>query len=274
MGKIMNREAISYYQTVSPIIEEFCKPLDDYFGIPFFMYYKIYKKDASYVMLSNNVEAVNEYCIKIENDTFYAQNYLEIDSKHDMYIWPKEPINLGMQIFFNRGYWNCMTIVIQNNDSIENINFISLKDNHRINKFFIRHYSILETFAQYFKMKFVDIIMQSEQCRAVYKNGFNFDLPYHEATNALNVQPFIQTTGINKGVLDTDGKFIHLTQRETECLKLVNKGFSLKGIGNKLLLSPRTIEAHLNNIKNKTGYHRRNDLIHMYRNSFMEINHE
>ena len=249
MGKIMNREAITYYQSVSLIIEEFCKPLDDYFGIPFFMYYKIYKKDASYVMLSNNVEAVNEYCIKIENDTFYAQNYLGIDSKNDMYIWPEKPMNLGMQIFFNRGYWNCMTIVIQNNDSIENINFISLKDNHRINKFFIRHYLILETFAQYFKMKFVDIIMQSEQCRAVYKNGFNFNLPNHEATNTLNVQPFIQTTGINKG-------------------------FSLKGIGNKLLLSSRTIETHLNNIKNKTGYHRRNDLIHMYRNSFMEINHE
>ena len=44
MGKIMNKEAISYYQSVSPIIEEFCKPLDDYFGIPFLCIIKFTKK--------------------------------------------------------------------------------------------------------------------------------------------------------------------------------------------------------------------------------------
>ena len=93
----------------------------------------------------------------------------------------------------------------------------------------------------------------SNQYRAKYKS-YDFYLPEHQITNSKNTQKFLQTLGIDRGVLDTDGKFIKLTPRELECLKLINNGLSLKGIGNKLLLSPRTIEAHLNNIKHKTGY--------------------
>ena len=50
--------------------------------------------------------------------------------------------------------------------------------------------------------------------------------------------------------------------------KVLTDQYSLKGIGKELLLSPRTIEVHLNNVKNKTGYHTKNNLIRVYRDFF------
>ena len=271
----MNREAISYYQSVSPIIEEFCKPLNDYFSISLLTYFRAYHNDASYILLSNNKNITQKYCSTVNHEVLYSKNYLNVKSKYKLILWPINPSNFGSHIYFSEGYWHGLTIIQQDGDNFECFCFLSNKDNHRISDFFIKHHGVLEKFLEHFKTTFTDnIINESTSYKAKYKDGCDFYLPEHEAINTSDTYKFIQTTGIDKGVINLEGKFIYLTSREKQCLELIDKGFSLKGIGNKLLLSPRTIEVHLNNIKNKTGYHRRNDLIHMYRNSFMEINHE
>jgi len=45
--------------------------------------------------------------------------------------------------------------------------------------------------------------------------------------------------------------FSGLTNREQEVLKLFSEGCTYKEIGNKLFISPRTVESHKNNILNK-----------------------
>ncbi|MBD3277043.1 MAG: response regulator, partial [Candidatus Aegiribacteria sp.] len=42
-----------------------------------------------------------------------------------------------------------------------------------------------------------------------------------------------------------------LTPREREVLQLVAEGLHVKGIGRKLSISPKTVESHISNIKNK-----------------------
>ena len=263
----MNRDAISYYQSASSVMEEFCRPLNDYFSIPLFVYFKVYR-DGSYIFLSNNIKTTKEYCSKITHDLIYFHNYLENNQNRNLILWPGNPTNRGMQLILNEGHWHGLNVVTQqNSNSIECCCFVSNRDNPQINELFIRHYNVLEKFAAHFKFINADIIDVSNQYRAKYKS-YDFYLPEHQITNSKNTQKFLQTLGIDRGVLDTDGKFIKLTPRELECLKLINNGLSLKGIGNKLLLSPRTIEAHLNNIKHKTGYNSKNELIKLCRDSF------
>ncbi len=108
---MFNKQAIAYQQSVSSQIVAFCKPLNDYLGVPFFMYYKIYKEDKSYTLLSNNMDANREYYLKIHTDKFYCQGYLESDAKNKNFlIWPDKPMSLGMQLYFDRGYWNGITM--------------------------------------------------------------------------------------------------------------------------------------------------------------------
>lgn len=53
----------------------------------------------------------------------------------------------------------------------------------------------------------------------------------------------------------------HLSGREMEVLKLAAKGISNKDIAKELLLSPRTVQAHLGNIFNKLGVGSRTEAI-------------
>jgi DNA-binding NarL/FixJ family response regulator len=52
-----------------------------------------------------------------------------------------------------------------------------------------------------------------------------------------------------------------LTERETEVLKLFAEGLTYKEIGNKLFISPRTVESHKNNILNKLELKSSTDMI-------------
>ena len=55
-----------------------------------------------------------------------------------------------------------------------------------------------------------------------------------------------------------------LTQRETQCLRVLNEGKSYKEISSNLNISTRTVENHINNIKQKTGLNSRSQLIQFY----------
>ena len=53
---------------------------------------------------------------------------------------------------------------------------------------------------------------------------------------------------------------MRLTQRETEVLRLVAKGLSYKQIAERLVLSHRTVQNHVQNILTKLQLHNRVEL--------------
>lgn len=55
---------------------------------------------------------------------------------------------------------------------------------------------------------------------------------------------------------------VTLSEREMEILQLVFKGFSTNQIGEKLFISPRTVETHRKNLLNKTACNNTAQLIH------------
>lgn len=58
-----------------------------------------------------------------------------------------------------------------------------------------------------------------------------------------------------------------LSKREKEVLSFVVRGMTAKMIANQLIISPRTVEQHVENIKNKTGTYSKNQLM----NTFSEL---
>ena len=264
-----NKQAIEYQQKVSSRIVDFCKPLNDYLGISLFTYFKIYPKESSYITFSNDVKLTREYCTKVHNDTIYFQQYLEGVNKSKVILWPKDPLNLATNLVFKRGYWHGLNIITQiDNEVIEGCGFVSHKDNPRINELYLKHYDVLKKFIEQFKFTFADVITNAEPCKAKYKNGFIHDLPEYNKNDVPDIQAFLRAIGANSNSLNIDGQIIQLTKREMQCLELVDKGCSAKLIGRELLLSPRTIESHLDNIRQKTGVHHKHDLIKLYRELF------
>jgi DNA-binding CsgD family transcriptional regulator len=169
-----------------------------------------------------------------------------------------------MKIYYDRGYWNGVSITKRFYNSIENYSFIGYISNNRINEFFIKYCHILENFAEHFKTRFAHEIINANQIRAKYKNGFNFHLPEHKIEDNFKIRAFLSAIEINQGPLIVNGNIVNFTDREKQCLELMSQGHSIKGIGRRLSLSPRTIESHIYNVKQKTGYHYKYDLIQIY----------
>lgn len=265
----MNKDAIVYYQSIYSRIEDFCKPLNDYFGIALFIYYKVYK-DGSYITLSNDESISKAYLSTINNDAFYFQNYLENQTNNKMILWcPENSFTQGMQIYRDKDYWHGLSIITkQSEGEIELCCYIANKNYSRINEFYIKHSNILNRFAQQFKATFANTLAKSELYKAKYKSGFDFYLPEYQKNNVMDIQDFLQAIGASSNSLNIDGQIIQLTKREMQCLELLEKGCSAKIIGRELLLSPKTIENHLNNIRQKTGIHHKHDLLKFYRQLF------
>jgi DNA-binding NarL/FixJ family response regulator len=59
----------------------------------------------------------------------------------------------------------------------------------------------------------------------------------------------------------TDGGAPRLTDRETEILRLVAKGMSYRQIAERLVLSPRTVQNHVQNTLGKLQLHNRVELV-------------
>ncbi len=258
----MNKQAIEYQQSVSSRMVDFCKPLNDYLGISLFTYFKAYK-DGSYLLLSNDHKLVEDYISTVNSEIIYFQKHLHNKSKYQSVLWPEFPENDGMKAYFKNGYWHGLNIITQNdNDVVEGCGFVSHKDNPRINDFYIRNIDLLEKFANHFKRHFHDIITtESNQNLAKFSNGCSLHIPQKTIENDFKkIHDFLQKTGLNNS--------LSLSKRELQCLSFIDKGYSAKFIARELLISPKTIENHINNIKQKTGINYRHDLVSLYRELF------
>lgn len=61
--------------------------------------------------------------------------------------------------------------------------------------------------------------------------------------------------------LGKDYPGVYFTTREAQCMVLVMQGYTLKEIGQRLILSPRTIECYVRNMRSKLGCRSRANLI-------------
>jgi len=57
---------------------------------------------------------------------------------------------------------------------------------------------------------------------------------------------------------------LRLSSREYECLKGLAMGKTAKEISANLNISPRTVEAYISNLKNKTGYNSKSEMIALF----------
>ena len=69
-----------------------------------------------------------------------------------------------------------------------------------------------------------------------------------------------QLPALVSGRLQTQPTKSELTVRETEVARLVAEGLTNRQIAERLVLSPRTVEGHVEKVLGKLGVHRRGDV--------------
>lgn len=135
------------------------------------------------------------------------------------------------------------------------------KENVSVMNYYLNNLVHLERFGVYFERQLAELIHQIV-CEHL------LTLPTYLFKPALELEAFGQLKEFLASYLDNfelDQKEVSLapdlTGREQECLSLLAKGYTMKMAANDLSLSPRTVEQHIRNAKDKLGLHTKKQLL-------------
>lgn len=131
---------------------------------------------------------------------------------------------------------------------------------------YINHLGFIESFFHQIKHQFSDFILKAEKDPILVtpehlsqKNHFELQLSLKKEYNKT------KSKGLSHpSILCCDNGMIKLTKKETQCLRILARGFSLKYIARCLNISPRTVETHIENMKLKASASSKESLAEIY----------
>ncbi|KIE05186.1 hypothetical protein NF27_EM00120 [Candidatus Jidaibacter acanthamoeba] len=267
-----------YAIEVQSELNEICKPLEE--GNIKFAYDRIFT-DYSVLTLVNYNRNWLEFCKTIRSDAFnnHRANRLYLSEvlstpigKLNHFLWSTKLLdgNDSMLIDkFNVG--NGISFFQKKHDIIECWSFVMDCTHEQGDLFLLDNISFLKQFILYF----------NHHSRSLVENLISSKISLPKLPKELvlsiikqNNDQQITTKNIqiqNYSINITENNCINLTKREVECLQNLALGKSVKEIANILGISDRTVEVHLNNIKLKSGYNHRSQLVSMYLKSDINI---
>ena len=264
---------VLYNKTHLKLIQETCKPLQN-IGISSFAYVRIFD-DGYQICLTNNLD-YSDFCLK--NDYVFRTKFFQLQyqyfSKYKNYktIWPHhvddDLINGLKALNICQGF----NLTRYDRGWLETCFFGSTNDNDELRVLYNKHSEILEIFRDYFVNRLTCIINDAHNHRS-YSPQANLILPsieqafYSKSLLEDNIHQFLNSIDVPSYSVKRNYKDVVLSKREIECLSYLTLGQSTKEIAYQLHVKPRTIEKHLENIRYKTDYHSKSDLIHWFKDN-------
>ena len=255
---LYNLPAREFNESSAPIVESICEPLFKNFGITHFGCIRIFE-DGQFLRIANNPEWTRRY--------FECEFYNDLD----LYSIKQVPINhfrfmplIGapfnkhcMALCSEFNLWNFLLIYERFSDYGDFWFFGTTKNNTEIINFYLNNKSLLKHFTYYFKNKASDLFIKNEPSNLIRTNVLPLQ---EEAKESKNIESFIKDIAHKKYYLDGKHLGKSLYKREFQSLFFFSQGKTMKEIGEKMQLSPRTIETYINNIKSKLECHTRGEL--------------
>lgn len=169
------------------------------------------------------------------------------------FIYARDHHNIGKGI----------TIVEKRTDGCEFYFFGGSVDNSNITSFLVSHIELLKRYIAFFKSENNDFIQKGRQ----------FNLPLYlpendtEDEQALkaqvqeNIDNFLNATKPQNLYLHSNGHEVVLTKAESKCIALLLEGKTANETAEMLFISRRTIEKHLEHIREKLNCHNKLQLM-------------
>lgn len=251
--------------TATKDIQEIIRPLNQLLGSCSFGYHKIFL-DGHEIYLGHDINWIKHVH---ENNLNLGTEYLHHMEAAKMQnfkatLWPFEnkvkiikEVRIMLDCAYGITFWNGKN---------EYFGFLIKheKDISVINRF-VNNMEQLERFNQFFQDKAQDLIKKASKGMILHHKR---EANESSTKTALTNNIFRDQTQIKTFSLpNSNNTTIRLTPREIDCLKLLIHGYTTTETSITLNLSKRTVETHLENIKNKTNTSNKNDLIKLIFNN-------
>ncbi len=228
-------------------MREIAKPLEKFFNINYFGYVKSYQDDTHY-SISTSPEWIS--CLYKNYHKNGVVNKKINCYKNSYDLWVQYSDQVTKQVMKNDfGFANGINIVKKHKDYCEFFGFATSPDNLSMSDWYLNNIDILENFILYFKDQAKELLLAADSDRILFPKNLQAthdDIYITPDTNEAN-KKFLDEIKIRKKTN------YFLTQKEQECIRHLIKGCTMKEIAIFMNISPRTVETHLINIKNKTN---------------------
>ncbi len=229
---------------------QICEPFLKRHELAFFAYFKIYR-DKKCSILSTHSELERTYLNnQIPLTLPYSATY-NTQKKQFYSISSDTKRSEGSKFcndFFRLDHF--IGIIKPYNDYLEVSIFGALDEKYNIFNFYLNNLDVIEKFNLDFKNTAKKLISESDKNKIILS-----EKSFQPAAELLDI-PYKKQKTINNS-LDS------LTIREIDCIKHIIMGKSMRETAQQLLISPRTVETHIENIKNKLGCNKKSEAISM-----------
>lgn len=215
---------------------EFSLPVADFFkkhvshlGITHTFHKRIFNNGTAYI-LGNNIELMKHYIESNyalpEPGTYKKSQTINVWSA-DMALLHYNDMVLDMKKYFNVDHQ--VSLYFHYDDYLDILELGTTPDRPEMINYYINNYEKLKRFFLKYKSKFESVLTH---------------LDLHTLEFPLRPKNFTKR-------YETNSKFSQLTRREFECLEELVKGQTAKMIATSLNISPRTVDRHVENIRDK-----------------------
>jgi DNA-binding CsgD family transcriptional regulator len=245
---------------VHEIIKKICSPLFNLFKMTSFRYLRVYP-DKSKINLCTDPHWSTFFDT---NDFYNTWNVFDPNKiktpKNREIIWDikscmdKTKDRPGKISSFNPCHG--MTIIRTQPTYFELYDLVAHENHSKINYLYLENIDLFERFIFYFKDQAKNIIQKCEKDRAQYNHFPENKKGSDKTISIFDMQirsEFVQLTNTNRFYINTCNGDTYLTKKEMQCIYWVLMGKSAEEISLILNCSKRTVEIHLNNIKQKLG---------------------
>jgi DNA-binding CsgD family transcriptional regulator len=269
-----NKSAYQYCEAIQNRIHQIVEPLSE-LGITYFGHIKIFN-DGSFFIISNDLDFLRDNFFKDGGfGNIFTEAYLNTKSKR-YFLASSDNINIKkdrtIEISSHHNIFNAFNIYTIDKGHLSGY-FFSARNQDAIisSSLYLNNIQLLEHFINYFNERAQDLIDVTDKTKIAkfdIDHHFNF---YNKESTIENqkIQKFLQETQLKSFHLKTKHGEVSLSKRQTECLHYLSLGKSNKEIGRTLSLSPKTIEFYISNLKQKSGYHSRAELIREYSKNYL-----
>lgn len=254
-----NLLALEFNEKNACIVDSLTEPLRTNFDITHFGFIRMFANGQLFRIANNPAWSRKYFECEFYNDAdIYDMNNIPLNESR-FAILTGAPINKHCEsLYYEFNIWNYMLIYERFETHGDFWFFATKKSNTQIINFYINNKNLLKHFTFYFKEKACDLMKINEASPLIATTLSPLDENVQESKD---IQNFISEITYHKYYLGGKLTEKSLSKREYECLFFFSQGRTMKEIAEKMKLSPRTVEVHINNIKIKTGCHTRGELI-------------
>lgn len=239
-------------------IDDIAHPLKKYLGVTSLVYAKNYH-NGSEIRLTNQPAWVEHYyksALYVNSGFEQAPSNLQSGYAVWSHLTHHQPI-LNEARGFNIDHG--MSIIQKTSDGCELYFFGTTRDNPQVTNVLLNHLEFLHQFTFYFKEKASKILKTVDKNRIIIPKKFSKVHSQEQGLPCKNETIHLQKIfNVKKMHLDNG---VSLSARELACAKLLRQGKSARLIAEVLFLSPRTVETHLQHLKEKLHCHTKAELI-------------